>query len=100
MIVRFAKYLSQLPPVFVDGFLYVMVQTLTVLSTQFGTDEAAKYIEPTLLFWIKIVIGELAAGFLALKMFRSTTFAEHRASKTGDTNFLARIQTGSEPPKP
>lgn len=66
-----------------DGIIYVLVQMLTVLSTQFGTDEAAKYIAPTELFWIKIVIGEVAAGCLAIKMFRSTTFADH-LKKTAD----------------
>ena len=72
-----------------DGIIYVMVQMLTVLSTQFGTDEAAKYIEPTMLFWIKIVIGELAAGALAVKMFRSTTFAD----------YLKNLKNPPEPPK-
>jgi len=76
-----ASYFYSIPPVFLDGSVYVAVQLLTVLSTQFGTDEAAKYIEPETLFWIKIFIGEAAAGFLAIKMFRSTAFAEHQADK-------------------
>ncbi len=81
MIKATANYLASIPPVFLDGALYVMVQMLTVLSTQFGTDESAKFIEPATLFWIKIVIGELAAGALALKLFRSTTYSEHQKAK-------------------
>lgn len=88
MIRALQKYFSSIPPVFIDGFVYVMVQMLTVLSTQFGTDEAAKYVSAAPLFWMKIVIGELAAGFLAVKMYRSTSYADHLEAKKGNTEFL------------
>lgn len=65
----------------IDGSLFVIIQMLTVLSTQLGTDESAKYVEPQTLFWIKVVVGELAAGLLALKAFRSLSYA--RAIENG-----------------
>ena len=71
---------------FFDGLVLVLIQMLTVLSTQIGTDEAAKYIGATTLFWSKIIVGELAACFLAIKMFRSTQFAEHQQRKNGNKN--------------
>ncbi len=85
MIRATVQYFASIPAVVIDGALYVMVQMLTVLSTQFATDESAKYIDPTLLFWVKIIIGELAAGTLALKMFRSTSYGDHQQAKKGDT---------------
>lgn len=81
MIAWMQRYFSNIPPVFIDGFIYVCIQMLTVLSTQIGSDEAAKWISPAALFWIKITVGELAAGFLAIKMYRSTSYAEHREQK-------------------
>lgn len=91
MIAAFQRYFSSIPPVFIDGFIYVCIQMLTVLSTQIGTDESAKYVSPTALFWSKLVIGELAAGFLAVKMYRSTQYSEHlREKKNGDTQFISK----------
>lgn len=65
--------------VLIDGTLYVAVQMLTFLSVSFSQDESAKYISPALLFWIKIIIGELTAGFFAVKIFRSTQFADAKS---------------------
>lgn len=95
MIRAAQKYFASIPAVFIDGVLYVLVQMLTVLSTQIGTDESAKYIEAETLFWTKVVIGELAAGVLAIKMFRSTTFADHQQTKkngtgSGDTTIITK----------
>ena len=90
--------LATISPVFLDGTIYVLIQMLTVLSTQFGTDEAAKYISATPLFWIKIVIGELAAGALAVKMFRSQSYADHLRKKEA-TSSWARVEPPiTEPP--
>ncbi len=85
MIRAAVQYFASIPAVVIDGTLYVAVQMLTVLSTQFATDESAKYVDPAVLFWVKIAIGELAAGVLALKMFRSTSYSDHQREKKGDT---------------
>lgn len=77
-ITTFFRKLGSIPPVFIDGATFVAIQMLTFLSAAFGTDEAAKYITPVPLFWIKIIVGEMASGFLALKMFRSTSYAESK----------------------
>lgn len=90
------KYFSGIPPVVTDGFIIVMVQALTFLSVQFATDEAAKFISATTLFWTKVVVGELVSIFLAIKMYRSTAFAQHQDEKKeekkreGETRFLKR----------
>lgn len=81
MIKAFQKYLYSLPPVFIDGILYAMIAWFTFNQSYLGGDEAAKWIEPETKFWINWMIGSGATIFAAIKMFRSTTFAEHQAQK-------------------
>jgi hypothetical protein len=75
------KYLLQ--PVVFDGIVYFAIAVFGYLNTSFGSDEAAKYISPLALFWLRESCGAIAAGALALKMYRSTTFAEYRQAKNG-----------------
>ena len=82
MILWTYRYLSQIPAVWLEGLLYCAIAVFGFLQTQLATDEAAKFITPQVLFWAKTVVGAAAAGSLAAKMFRSTTFAEHRRSDT------------------
>lgn len=90
MIRALANYLAGVPPVFLDGLLYALVVIFSFLQAQFGSDDAAKYISPMVLFWIKTIVGTLGAAALAIKLFRSTTFAEHQANKKAETVFLTR----------
>lgn len=45
------------------------------MSNSFGSDDAAKYVDARLLFFLKHNILWIAQGFLALKMFRNQTYA-------------------------
>lgn len=87
MIRYLHSYFSSIPPVFIDGLLYVWIAILTFLTTQIGSDDASKYIEAQTLFWLKTSIGTVSAAVVALKMFRSTSYADHQQEKkrTGDT---------------
>lgn len=67
-------------PMYIDGILYVAIALFTFLQTQFGGDEASKYITPVNLFWLKLVVGGLAASALALKLYRSTAFSDNKAA--------------------
>lgn len=82
-----------------DGIIYVLIQMLTVLSTQFGTDETAKYVDPVSLFWIKVIIGELSAGVLALKMYRSESYSNWK-NKLRNGNGNGSHALPPEPVKP
>lgn len=64
--------------VWIDGSLYVLIAGCAFLEAFFGSDMAYKYIEPYTLFWLKGSIGFIGATALALKMFRSTTFSDHK----------------------
>jgi len=77
MLARLANYLAGIPPVFLDGILYSGIAWLLFSQSYLGGDEAAKYINPALKFWINYAVGSLAAIAGALKMFRSTSYADH-----------------------
>lgn len=74
-------------PVVVDGFLYFLVALGTGFSACLNSDESAKYLEPATLFWLRTISGSLTAGFLAVKMFRSTAYAAHVEKKKTETEF-------------
>jgi len=64
-------------PVTIDACLYCAIALFGFFATCFSGDEAAKYIEAPTLFWVRTIFGGLSAAFLALKMFRSNTYAIH-----------------------
>lgn len=73
---RFVKF--SLSPVCTDAILYMLIAMFMFMQSYLSSDEAAKYVNPATLFWVKFYIGALGAGIGALKMFRSTTFADHQ----------------------
>lgn len=79
------------PAVFIDGALYVGVAGFAFLQTVFGSDEAAKFIAPIVLFWLKTGVGTASASLLATKLYRSTAFADHqKRQSTGDTGAIVK----------
>lgn len=66
-------------------FLYCAIAFFTALSGGMSTDEAAKYISPVVLFWIRTVCTVSGATLLAAKMFLSTSYADYRAKKAGSS---------------
>lgn len=92
MIKRLQVYFSGVKPVFIDGMLYVWIAVLTSIATSFSSDDAAKYMSPQLLFWLKMTIGAISAGVVSIKMFRSTSFADHKEEKkrTGNTQIFTQ----------
>lgn len=95
MIAWAARYFGSIPPVFIDGLLYCMIALFVFCQSYFSGDEAAKYIAPNIKFWLNAALGSLAACISALKMFRSSTYAEHQQKKKDDeqTQFLRRTET-------
>ena len=82
MILWTYNYLSKIPTVWLEGILYCIIAVFGFLQTQLATEEATKFISPTTLFWVKTVVGAMSAGALAVKMFRSTAFADHKRNET------------------
>ncbi len=87
-----------IPPVVIDGVIYAGIALLGFLSTQFNTDDAAKFISPFWLFWIKTFCGASAATLLAIKLYRSTGYAEHLRQVNGsNTDFFGRPKPVDRP---
>ena len=82
MLRRFVNYIQRPPPIpaaYIDGTLYVLIALFSALSGVCGSDEAAKWISPVALFYARSFVVVTSACVVALKLFRSTSFAEHRA---------------------
>jgi len=77
-------YFSSLPSVFLDGLIYVLIAIFGFNQSVLSSDEAIKFIAPWLLFMLKWLNGGAAAGLLAMKLFRSTAFAEHQQKKEAE----------------
>jgi len=75
-----------------NAVLYVSIAVVGALASTFGSDEAAKWVEASWLFWIRTFFTAVGAGLLALKMFLSTSYSEHLAEKkkTGDTVLITK----------
>lgn len=82
-----------LEPMHIDGALYVGIGVFTALLGALGSDEAAKYIAPQVLFWARTAAQCGLAGAASAKMFRSQSFADY-TKKKGETEMLTRAQAG------
>lgn len=70
-----------IPAVFLDGCLYVVIAVCGFLATALGSDETYQMFNAVTLFWLKTINGSVLAATTALKMFRSTAYAEHQQTK-------------------
>lgn len=81
MIRAIHQYFTKIPPIpsaYIDGCLYVAIAWFSAWTAAFSTDEAAKYISDEALFWLRSFCATNSAMLLALKMFRSTSFGDHK----------------------
>lgn len=77
--------------VYINACLYVAMGATGFLVVYLGTDDAAKYFDAKNLFIANMIIGCIDAMLLALKLFLSTTFAEHKESKKSlETQFIQK----------
>ncbi len=91
--------MKSLPAVTIDGIIYALIALFTALSAAFTTDDAAKYIAPYILFWCKTGCTINSATLLAIKMYRSTAYAEHlKKTNGGHTDFFGREETKETKP--
>lgn len=66
----------------IDGALYACVAFFTFGQNFLTSDEAYKYLNPYFLFWLKFTFGGIGQIALALKLFRSTIFADLKNKQT------------------
>ena len=68
-------------PANIDLTLYIMCAVFGAQQALLSGDDAYKYINPYVLYWMKFAVTSLAAGALAAKMYRSTGYADGKAKK-------------------
>lgn len=92
MIRYLAKYFSTISPVFIDGLLYVMLAITAVNATALTSEAAKELMGKAVLFYGLWFNSAADAALLALKMYRSTSFAEHKEEKkrAGNTEFFVK----------
>lgn len=78
-------------PASIDAWLIVFCASFVFMQGYLSSDDSYKYCNAIALFWIKFLVGSLAASCLALKSFRSTSYAESRKNGNGNGHV--------EPPK-
>lgn len=90
MIRGMSNYFGQVSPVFLDGFLYMLIAVFGAVQGHLSLDDASKWVNPQVLFWLKGGVLVCLTSVTAIKMYRSTSFAEHRAKKNGDTTTFVK----------
>lgn len=83
------RFFPDTKPVVVDGWLYVTIAVSGAAMTYLGEDSSYKYLDPYFIFYAKGASGLILQAANALKMFRSTGYAQHlEAKRTGNTQFI------------
>jgi len=92
MLKAVQKYFSEIPPVFLDGCIAVNIAVLATMSMYFSTEEAAKYIDPQVRFWLLLGVGCSLQGMHALSKFRDGTYGRHVEVRRLEAEDLKREQ--------
>lgn len=77
--------------------LFAAIAFFTFSQTTFGGDEAAKFLTPVQIFWLKYGCGACSAILLAVKMYCSTSFADYMTKKKADDNTKFFVSSDSKP---
>lgn len=97
-MIKLLKTLTTIPPVFTDGFLLVLSSFCAAILTYMATEEAYKYVNPILLFWLKVALGSTSSSISALVAFRSKVYTQHQQQVKADTSGQPQTVT-TEPAK-
>ncbi len=81
MLKTLSKYFGGIPDAHIDAALYSLIAWVIFSQTFLGGDEAAKYIDATLKFWLNYAFGSLGAASGAIKMYRSDGFSKYKETR-------------------
>lgn len=70
--------MTSLKPCHIDGIIFCCIAFFGSMAASLSTDDAAKYIGASTLWYEKNISTAIGATCLALKMYRSTTYAKYR----------------------
>ncbi len=89
--------MNSIRPVHIDGALYAAIILVGAMQFTFGTDEAAKHIGPTSLFWLKVATGWGVITLGGIKMFRSDAVSKDRKEQqTGLTESGTPVEVANK----
>lgn len=94
------KSFSKMPPVFFDGLLLAMSSFLTAFLTYLATEEAYKYVLPTLLFWMKVFIGSTSSSIQAIVAYRNQQYSKHLIQTAANASGVAQVTEPNKTPPP
>lgn len=78
-------------PAFFDGFLLFSIAVLTTWDGLMASDEAVKYVNPIVRFWLLFVVGGFASGLVAVNGYRNM-----RYGKSQPTDAQQKVLTDSK----
>lgn len=78
---RIQAYFAGVKPVYIDGTLYVILALFGAVLITFNNDDVYKYVDARWVYWIKNGSEWIVAVTTAIKMFRSTAYADHLDDK-------------------
>lgn len=78
MINWIMKKYGNVKPVVIDGFLYVIIAMGGSVEISLTSDDCYKYMNAYVIWYSKVLVAVFIAGATALKMYRSTSYKEHR----------------------
>lgn len=70
-------------PATIDAWLVFWCAILIFQQGFLSNDDTYRYVNIYVLFWMKFFVGSMAAGFLALKSFRSHSYSDSIDDKKG-----------------
>lgn len=80
-------------PVVFDGFLALTIGMCNAAMAKLATDEAFKYVNGTLLFWLVFTFCIINGGAASLIFFRSKSYSDHSKQQAIDK---ANLQATTE----
>jgi hypothetical protein len=83
-----------------EAIIVTLIAIFVFLQGYLTSDEAFKYCNPTDLFWLKAIVGALAAGGIALKSFMSSTYSDWKKDTSDDKADLTPPPPQPQSPKP
>lgn len=92
-MMKHIRALMQIPPVFTDGFLCIIAAGCTASLTYVSQEEAYKYINPTMLYYLKWILGVSGTMISALAGFRSKVYGQHLQQVKADATGVAQVTT-------
>lgn len=72
------KHYGKTKPVVIDGFLYIVIAVCGIVTAVLTSKEVYEYMNPYVVFYGKFINEIVGGAAAALKMYRSTSYSEHR----------------------